>query len=277
MKTIKIVMLLFLSITTTFAQSKDEKKIMKEAMLLYNSEKTSWHGTDIFLEEYKELRSESGGYVSYSEGGKHHCIFYDKQEIPNVLIRFSFGDDFDLSNVKIEEDKRKTTEKELNLIAIKTIALNKIRTDTLFKHYQNANLNLVPIISKKEKKVYAITGPKVGGVVVLGNDYLMTFNKKNKLKKIKSLHKNILIYDTSDQEKNKDAMTMHTHLKSSGYMISPVDICTLMLYEEISGWKQHIVVSKEKVSIFSIKDRNLLIMKRKAYDRMMKNINKNKL
>ncbi|WP_196889186.1 hypothetical protein [Aureivirga sp. CE67] len=273
MKTIKIVMLLFLSITTSFAQTKEEK-IMEEAMLLYNSEKASWHGTDIFMAKYSDLKSVAGGYVSYSKDGKHHCIFYDKQETPNVLVRFSFDDDFDLSKVKIDDDKRKVSEKELNLITIKKIAHNKVRTDSIFKHYENSNLNLVPIISKKEKKVYAITGLNVGGVVVLGNDYLMTFNKKNKLKKIKSLHKNILTFDTSDQEINKGAVTMHSHLKSSGYMISPVDVCTLMLYEPYAGWKQHIVVSEKFVSFFDIKERSLVIITRKAYDRMNEHFEK---
>lgn len=254
----------FLFFNTSFGQKEDE--ILAEATLLYNSEKASWNGTDIFLEKFPEKRSLIGGYISYSEIDSHSCIFFDQAETPNILAKITFDDNFDLHSAKIDTSKRKLNKSEMDLFRIRKIALKEISQDTLFKRYDKTNFNPIPIITKKSRKVFVLTGPQVSGVVILGNDYLLTFDKNNKLKSKKSLHKNIIPIEYNDE--TKDAVTIHSHLESTGDLITSTDLCTIMLYGKYAQWKQHVVISDKNVSIWDCKKDKLLIMTRKAWEKI---------
>ncbi|NQX81113.1 MAG: hypothetical protein HRT66_03835 [Flavobacteriaceae bacterium] len=264
MKITIIFILTFLFINDSFAQQENE--ILKEANLLYNSEKASWHGTDIFLEQFPSKKYQIGGYVSMSTNKTRSCLFYDQNEEPNLLAKITFNKEFDLDKVKVDTLKRKLNKKELDLFQIKNRAMTEINRDTLFKQFENTNFNIVPIITRKSRKVYILTGSKLSGVVVLGNDYLITFDKKNMIKNKKPLHKNILTFDYN--EKTKDVVSMHSHVQSTGNLITPTDLCTLMLYGDYLNWKQHIVISKKNVSLWNFENKKLLILTRKAWDKI---------
>lgn len=268
----KLTLLLICSVifyNTSFGQTEDE--ILAEAYLLYNSEKASWNGTDIFLDKFPNKRNLIGGYFSYSENNIHSCVFFDQEENPNVLAKISFNDNFEVQLAKIDTTNRKLSNAEMDLFSIRKIALREMDQDTLFKRYNNTNLNPIPIITNKSRKVFVLTGPQISGVVILGNDYLLTFDKKNKLKSKKSLHKNIIPIEYNDD--TKDAVTMHSHLKSTGNLITSTDLCTIMLYENYAHWKQHIVISEKNVSLWDCENDKLLIMTRKAWDKISKHQN----
>ena len=269
MKLIIIILSSLLFISNSIGQTKDE--ILAEAYLLYNSEKASWHGTDIFLEKFPEKRSLIGGYLSYTEDGLHNCIFFDNAEKPNLLAKISFDNSFNIELAKIDTTNRKLSLRENDLFTIRKIALEEMSQDTIFKRYNNTKLNPIPIITNKEKKVFVLTGPDVSGVVILGNDYLLTFNKKNKLKEKKSIHKNIIPIEYNAE--TKDAVTIHSHLKSTGDLITSTDLCTIMLYENYASWKQHIVISKKNVSIWDCEKDELLVMTKKAWERIAEHQN----
>ncbi len=272
MKLTTTILITLLFISNTFGQTQDE--ILAEAFLLYNSEKASWNGTDLFLEKFPEKRNLIGGYFSYSEDKLHNCIFFDKSEDPKLLAKITFNDDFNIAQAQMDTISRKLSVREKDLYTIRKIALVEINQDTLFKQYNNTNLNPIPIITDKEKKVFVLTGPKVSGVVVLGNDYLLTYDKNNKLKNKKSLHKNIIPIEYNSE--TKDAVTMHTHLKSTGDLITSTDICTIMLYEKYANWKQHIVISDKNVSLWNCKTDKLLVLTKKAWEKIAEDQNKKK-
>jgi len=159
----------------------------------------------------------------------------------------------------------------MDLCIIRKIALQEMNQDTLFKRYNNTNLNPIPIITNNSRKVFVLTGPQISGVVILGTDYLLTFDKNNKLKSKKSLHKNIISIEYN--EDTKGAVTMHSHLKSTGDLITSTDLCTIMLYEDYADWKQHIVISKKNVSLWDCEKDKLLIMTRKDWDKISKHQN----
>jgi hypothetical protein len=61
-----------------------------------------------------------------------------------------------------------------------------------------------------------------------------------------------------EKNQGKDEIgAMHSHLPESGDFSTATDICTLMLYAQITKWKQHIVVSKK--IYFHLELRNQLI------------------
>lgn len=163
----------------SLSQTKIEKlkeEVFAEGKKLYESEMASWYGTDIFLENYKN-RESIGGYLSYSGDSLSKCIFFSKGSSPKVIGTISFDKTYNVKNAIIDLKERELSKEELDLYTIRNKALSAINSDTIFKQYENTNLNLIPLIFNGEKKVYVITGPTKNGVVIFGNDYLLSFDK----------------------------------------------------------------------------------------------------
>ena len=268
MKRIFPLLLLLISSMTLFGQT-DLKKISDSLVIegtkLYKSEMASWYGTDIFLEKYKN-RVNIGGYFSYLDGNFAKCIFFSKSDIPKVIGTITFDSSYDVNNAGIDLNEREFTKTENELYTIRSIALKIVNSDKLFKSYENTNPNLIPLNSNGQKKVYVLTGPTENGLVIFGNDYLMTFNDNNELISKKQLHKNIIFIDNGKIGDTSIMGTMHTHLHETGDFITATDICTLMLYGKMANWQQHFVMSKKYVSIWDCNKDILSILTKKAWD-----------
>ncbi len=258
MKQISIFLLLFLSLNS-FCQNTEKltKPIVEEGQKLYKSEMASWNGTDLFLEKYTN-RENIGGYFSYTEKNENINVFFSKADKPTIIGTIKFDDSFDVNKAFVDLTERDLTETEDEIYVLRKKALNIIQNDTIFKSYKNTNFNIIPLIEKKENKVYVLTGPSVNGVVIFGNDYLLTFDKKNNLKIARPLHKNIIPIEFNHNDGTE--ITMHSHLPETGELITATDICTLMLYGKSTGWKQHNVVSEKYMSIWNINTNNLFVM-----------------
>lgn len=255
-----LTLLLAIVSTVVFAQEKLDKKtkpIVAEGKLLYRSEMASWYGTDLFLEKYKS-RENIGGYFSYLANDVPTCIFFSKTEQPKVIGTITFDDTYNVETAKMDMTEREFTATEKDLYEIRKLTLNEIKTDTLFKIFKDMNLNLIPLINGKEKKVYILSGPEKNGVIIFGNDYLLTFGKNNKLISKEQLHKNIIPIEYNG--KDEVETTFHTHLPETGDFITATDICTLMLYEKFANWKTHNVVSKNYLNIWDCKKDELHVI-----------------
>lgn len=253
---------------TSLGQDKTDKltkPIVEEGKRLYKSEMASWYGTDIFVAKYKE-REKIGGYLSYAENDTvTKCVFFSKDEKPMVIGTMTFDPSFSVETAQTDLGERELTTKELELYTIRKKALATINSDTLFKRYQNTSLNLIPLISNGEKKVYVLTAPQKDGVVIFGNDYLLTFDDKNNLKDRKKIHKSLI-----PMEYENSVSGIHSHVPETGDFITATDICTLMLYEKFAKWEAHYVMSKKYVSIWNCKKDELFIMTTKAFEKIAK-------
>ncbi|MBF4517130.1 hypothetical protein IRZ71_12275 [Flavobacterium sp. ANB] len=243
-------------------------QVVAEGKTLYKSEMASWYGTDLFIEKYKE-QGKIGGYFSYSENELSKCIFFSKDENPKVIGTIIFDATYNIKTAKVELEERTFSKNENDLYTIRTKALNAIKTDTIFKSYQNSSLNLIPIISNNEKKVYVLTGPTNSGVVIFGNDYLLNFDKNNNLISTKTLHANIIPVNYGN-EKNITLASIHSHLPQTGDLITATDICTTMLYEKFTKWETVYVMSQKYVSIWNCKTDELVVMNKDAFDKIGK-------
>jgi hypothetical protein len=272
MKRLLIPFLLLTSISYCFAQrerlDRITDSISNEGKALYRSEWASWYGTDIFVAKCPEIRKRSGGYFSYETADNLVNLFFSKDAEPVVIATVTFKKDFNSENYKLDTISRKQNKTEYEYYAIRTAALKRSQTDTTFKRFKNTSLNMIPLVQKGVKKVYALTGPNVNGVVIFGNDYLINFNKSNEITSVKTLHKNIIpIYTKADSGKTA-VETMHSHLPETGDFITATDICTLMLYENFTGWKLHSVISKNDISIWDCKKNTLVILTMEAWKRI---------
>ena len=151
-----------------------------------------------------------------------------------------------------------------------TSAQERLKTDTIFKFYNNVNYNIVPIINKnKEKKVYFLSGTNLNNLVLFGNDYLIDFNKDNSIKKVQKLHNSLLSFKIYDEKVGKTVSGAHSHVLEDWPYITPTDICTLMLYGKIFKMKQHYVISEKYVSIWDCEEDVLNVMTREAFEKML--------
>ena len=245
---------------------KTSQEIVAEGKMLYQSEAASWYGTDIFLEKLKNKRPYSGGYFSCPEANGGKCIFFSRGDEPETIAVITFDSTFNPQTAQIDSVPRAFDKNERDLFVIRRKALDVISKDTLFKHFKNTNLNIVPIINNSGRKVYVLTGPQTSDVVVFGNDYRIDFDKKNNIVAMSRLHKNILSFDYGKVKGQTAAM--HSHLPSTGDYITATDICTLMLYEKYPGWKQYYVISKDFVSIWDCTKNELVVLTKKVWDRI---------
>ena len=259
---------------TVFGQgnlSPQVQAIVAEGKLLYKSEMASWYGTDLFLENYKD-RANLGGYFSYTDQEVSKCIFFSKSDQPKVIGTVSFDSTYNVKTAKTDLTEREFTTNENDLYIIRKIALAEIKADTLFKNPKNTSLNLIPLINAHEKKVYVVTGPQQNGVVIFGNDYLLTFDKDNQLTLKKRLHKNIIpiSFGQKVEEGKQIEGAMHSHLPETGDYITATDICTLMLYEKFAKWKTHNVVSQNYLSTWNCETDQLTVVSMDALVKMKK-------
>lgn len=242
--------------------SEATQPIVAEGKLLYKSEMASWYGTDLFLNNYKQARENVAGYFSYTDNGVPKCVFFSKSDNPKVIGTISFDSTYNVETAKTDLTERVFTTNENDLYLIRKTALSKANSDTLFKTYKNTSLNFIPLIHGNEKKVYVLTGPLKSGVVIFGNDYLLTFDKNNHLIEKKQLHKNIIpiYYGGKEEEGMQVEGAMHSHLPETGDFITATDICTLMLYEKFAKWKTYNVVSERYLNIWNCETDKLTVI-----------------
>lgn len=241
--------------------TEEAQSIVAEGKLLYRLEMASWHGTDLFLENYP-TRENIGGYFSYIENEIPTCIFFSKSSDPKVIGTILFDSIYNLKTAKIDLAERNFSEYENSLYTIRKTALAEINSDDLFKLYKNTKFNLIPLRNETQKKVYVLTGPQEADVVIFGNDYLLTFDHGNKLISKKQLHRNIIPIPIGQKEyKGKEIEgAMHTHLPETGDFITATDICTLMLYSKFANWKTYNVVSRKYLNIWDCKKEILTVV-----------------
>lgn len=265
-----ILMLITLYVSGQKDISKITHKIVAEGKILYKSEMASWNGTDIFIEKYKNKENISG-YFSYLEKDFAICIFFSKGENPKVIGTISFDSTFNVNKAKIDLTERDFTKLELDLFLMRKIVIDDMTTnaDGFYKFYQNTNPNIIPLIDGKERKVYILTGPQKSGIIIFGNDYLITFDKKLKIVARKQLHKNIIPFEYGNKDQ-KGEEAIHSHLPETGDFITATDICTLMLYSKYAKWKTHNVISKKYLNIWNCDTNTLTVIPKNTVDKIIK-------
>lgn len=272
----KNILIVFFALFASLFYAQDLEKIAKEikdeGVELYRSEMASWYGTDIFMANYKD-RENIGGYFSYIDQQVPKCIFFSKNN--KVLATIAFPANYYPENAKLDMTERDFTPGESDYFTIRQNALERIKNDTIFKHYKNTNLNIVPIIQNNVKKVYVLTGPSVDNLVIFGNDYLITFNDKSEVKTIEKLHKGMIVQNIYDEKVGKTVCGVHSHVLENWQTITPTDVCTLMLYQKFTNWENYMVVSKKYTSIWDSKN-NVMVMKSEDYNKISKKDKKEK-
>lgn len=244
--------------------------ILEKGRHLYQLEKASWFATDILLESYPHKLNQVVGYLSYKDSlNEIHSIFFGGVSQDSIILRINFGMSPSEEPISLDSLNHKVNLKEKALIGIRSDAQERIysRKDTLYTFYNNTSLNLIPIISEYEQSVYVLTGPRVSNLVLIGNDYKLSYNKQNEYQSVIKIHNSLLQYPYKSKETDPPLeTTFHSHVNSE--VINETDICTLLLYKDYIEWKSHYVMSENYVSIFNIEEEELVILTKKAWDKI---------
>lgn len=267
-------LLLFLSMAFLFLNEMNCQKpdqILIEGKNLYLMEKASWYGTDYFLENYSEKQNEIGGYFSYLVDESLVNVFYDRSNNPKILARIYFNKLSIKQPINVDDENTAPTELEHDLIRMREDALEQISSaeEGFFKYYENTSFNVIPYINGKEKKVYILTASRSPDVILLGNDYLLTYSKSLQLKKKERIHNSLISFPVKADD--EVITTMHSHVNSA--LIDPTDICTLLLYKDYFNWDKHLVIGRKYVSIFSIENEKLTVVPLKAWQKIRESAN----
>jgi hypothetical protein len=272
MKKLLILITLFILAQNAIAQENGLKRIADsinaEGETLYHSEWASGHGTQIFASRFAGKKLLSGGYFSYESKKGMTTIFFSKNDNPVVIATVKFDDGLDSSKYSIDTTTRKFTEIEKEFYTVRSKAAQAVLNDTLFKFYQNTSLNLVPIIKNGAKKVYVITAQTSPDEVLLGNDYLINFNKDNDIVNKVKLHNNLISLGNGGKEVIK--ASAHQHLGETSPFITATDICAFKLWKDKSTWVISFVVSADYVSAWHFDDESLEIFTKAEWEKIMK-------
>ena len=273
MKKLLTLSILFILVQNAIAQKNALRQIADsikaEGEMLYRSEWASGHSTQIFTSSFGRKKLLSGGYFSYETEKGMTSIFFSKNEDPVVLATVKFDRGLDSSKYSIDTATRKFTAIEKDFYIIRSKAAQVVSNDTLFKFYQNTSLNLVPVIKGGAKKVYVITAQTVPDEVLLGNDYLINFDKDNNIIKKTKLHNNLIPLGTGGEEPIK--ASSHQHLGETSPFITATDICAFKLWKGRTTWVISFTVSAGYVSAWHFRDEFLEILTQAEWGKIMKN------
>ncbi len=260
----KYPLITILALVVSFLSAQNQKKIdaiLAEGKLLYYSEMASWLGTDLFLSEYTQ-RENIGGYLSYSEDHTARCIFFDHSAEQKVLGTVTFDLSFGREAAVIDIQPRLMSEKESTLLQLRNRAAKVISEGSFVVSYENTGLNIIPLSDRDGHRVYILTAPKDHGVVLFGNDYLLEFDSKLRLKSKKKLHQNLI--PVGYQSESDASSSVHSHLPETGHYITATDVCTLMLYCRYTDWESHHVISDKYLNMWDCATNRLSVVSTKA-------------
>lgn len=278
---------------------KDKARVMTEGLALYTLILANWTSNDLYYENEFNTNIVKG-YLSYRDKDTLKTIFWRQIDTTSVEYKaktYKAADDtvaaeqsakevelnrvvktvkynnmsVSKKNARIaDEEERVPASYEKMLIDYRDRAYKEISTDTsFFKLYSGTKLRAVPIDAGKEMKIFIYPSVVKEGIVPIGSDYLLVYDKKeNVLVSKEDFHKDCLFISVQYHGRKSDASksTMHRHKAGTSPLITPTDIATLLLYKSHLEWDEHHVVSDKYTSIFTLIDKKLDIMLTKDFE-----------
>jgi len=255
---------------------KEQQVIVNEGFELYRLELASWNSSDLLASIWGINSLDSiHGYLSYRQGNTYNTIYYGGEKQFRIYANFVFDSVCSMESAIMDITPRNAGRKETELITMRHDALERVgrNENNFFEIIEKTSLNLIPVITAKERKVIILTGPQETGNVLFGNDFALEYSAENKFVSQTKLHQNLITVPMESEAGNVIA-TKHTHQEPTSEYITTTDICTLLLYGDYTNWKKHVVISDNFVSIWDVEKKTLDIISRKEFEKREKEKNK---
>lgn len=253
----------FCCLDTSFALCQDledlSSKILEEGLALYRNEMASWISTDSFPEYDK---SRVGGYFTYSELGSGDLISVYADTSENKAVKkfyFQLISDTNIRLIKSTSDVP-LTEEEKTILKVRNKALTSIQFMYQSLGYSEAvQPNVIIHRTHPEFEVYVIPGAIQYGLVPIGGDYLLRYDRQGLLKKMEFIHNNLIPFFDEQEEGLVGTAHEHINKRMGKAYVTPTDICTLLLYRKLIKDDKHTVIHKKFISEFYFDEPKLSI------------------
>jgi hypothetical protein len=244
--------------------------ILAEGLRLYQSERSSWVATDLLLATTTD-RSQIGGYLSYIDGDSVRTIFWPKGTTGTVGMPLLASYAFLRQDVRVGTGSYRPagafTARQAQLFAIQQATQTELESaEGQYPTPENSSLNIALLEDKNEVRAYVLVGPRENGVLPIGNDFLLTYSPTGKLRSRERLHNSYLPM-RRDATQSSVKSLFHSHLAAHPY-ITATDICSMLLHRDQVPGQQHYVIGEHYVSLFDVEKQQLLILTRKAFEKM---------
>lgn len=274
---------------------KEKNRILGEGMALYTLILANWMSNDLYYENEFNTNIVKG-YLSYRDKDTIKTIFWRELDTASAEYKAKMfrnvGDTGVLATKKAppledtrfiikqiayrnmsvkksnaviaDMEERTPNPTEKLLMDYREMVYKEVAKDTsFFKRYAGTVLRAVPLDAGKEMRIYLYSTVKQDGIVPIGGDYLMVYDKKTKeLLEKTDLHKDCIFISGKYKGKASDASkaTIHEHKSGAAELITPTDIAALLLYKNQLEWDEHHVIAGEYTCVFTMVDRKLTIM-----------------
>ncbi len=282
---------------------KEKNRILTEGLALYTMILANWTSNDLYYENEFNTGYVKG-YLSYKDKDTLKTIFWRETDTTSAEYRAKnfqqVGDtgavaaqnktatelrvivktigykkmNVTKKNGLIDEAEREPTEKEKMLMDFRAMVYKEINSDTsFFKRYAGVQLKAILMEAGKQIKVFVYSSTTKEGVVPIGGDYILIYDKKEKtLVEKTDLHKDFFFISTQYKGKSYDASksTQHNHKDGAAELITPTDIATILLYKSQLEWDEHHVIAGKHTCVFTLIDRNLTIVPTAVFENLKK-------
>ncbi|MCB2379456.1 hypothetical protein LGH70_17800 [Hymenobacter sp. BT635] len=248
-----------------------EQNILQEGLALYRSERASWVATDLLMARKPDL-ADVVGYLSYAEGDSLRTVFFQQaSDTAPLLARYIFS--FPQGAIEPRAGRqlktRPASATEQKLFTVRRHVMGELTAHKVagapYDFPENTHPNVAILEQGNTIRAYVLTGPQQGGVLPIGNDILMQIGRDLQVRSVERLHTSYLPMKLPEGQQVTTGM--HSHLPAHPY-ITATDICSLLLFQDAFPVPRHLVVGREYVSIFDASTQSVVILTKKAYEKM---------
>ncbi len=233
-------------------QAQTLEECLNEGRLLYRLWWTKERGQNAFFEPFGfDVAIQTWRQLSYQNKQGHYVsiLFEEKKEYLDdrgslqIQARAYFDDLSSHKPILLDTLNNIPTPKEVSLIKMKADINRRLTYDEnymMFKHYDNASHNWIPVISNGRRSIFVFSSPSGFGLiksVMFGEDYRLTYDDNNELVKWDKLHDTLIELPELSGEVVDQIKSLMYELSPS-WLITPVDIFTLLKYGDSAEFKR---------------------------------------
>ncbi|MFK7968869.1 MAG: hypothetical protein AB8F95_00810 [Bacteroidia bacterium] len=201
------------------------------------------------------------GYVAYKKDGLYHCVYW-KGEGDNRMVMHDFSNlnPNKPEYMNLDGLPRSLNTQEILLSKIKTAAFKSIRGDTeYFKITRGVTLTLHMLEKGNEIHAFLMANQRFENTIPIGNDFRIVYDQLGQMKKRARIRSAFTEIPTDVKpDGNGKIITAHIN-EEKPIIISPTDICNLLLYSPSPEMHEHHVMSPRFICIYKIGERSLVI------------------
>lgn len=258
MRTLILVLFVSMLITSTYAQQYDKKTaeaIEHDGRAIYTTIKALEISSAILRQQTANKPINIADKFCYTNGDTAVCIFLSNDKQPVALATIKLDKALSSATAITETQPRSLTAEEREFNILQTSARQQINIPS-----NNNDVHVIPIITANEKKVYALTITITEDTFTVGSDYMLQFDKNNRLISKRKLHDSAfsLSIPPRDPRPGYSMMSTRRSPKDDVYMTA-TEVYLMQMFKGRTNLTQYVVLSDKYISIWDFEKDELRI------------------